>query len=254
MIISTVRQNPQVLASNYGQYYRIVPASNDMLRNECYRLRHDVYCRELGYEPVRNNGLETDEFDARAMHWLVRTTDSNEYIACSRLVMSSPSWQQGSHLPIEQSCLQHLSPETNCFLQQNRSKVAEISRMTVSAKYRRSRPFSQSNPERGNINVPQTRRFPNLTLALYLSMLAVASENDISHLVFLTDSRIISSMAPLGLKLAQAGTPVHHRGLRSPYLLDVQENIRGMSKQINEFFQAIREDASLRIDSAFSRQ
>ncbi len=44
------------LRAGFSKYLSVVPATTQALRDECYRIRHDVYCRELGFEAVREDG------------------------------------------------------------------------------------------------------------------------------------------------------------------------------------------------------
>ena len=46
------------LGAGFSRYFRIQPAFSEELRRNVFRIRHAVYCEELGYEPVREDGLE----------------------------------------------------------------------------------------------------------------------------------------------------------------------------------------------------
>jgi hypothetical protein len=54
-------------------------------------IRHAVYCEELGYEPVRDDCLESDVFDQRSVHCLLQSVTSGEYVGCVRIVLADPS-------------------------------------------------------------------------------------------------------------------------------------------------------------------
>ena len=49
----------------------MVVANTQDLREAAFALRHEVYCREFGFEPVRADGLERDVHDDRAHHYLI---------------------------------------------------------------------------------------------------------------------------------------------------------------------------------------
>ena len=36
------------MSQGYRRFFKVVPALTDELRAENYRIRHEVYCRELG--------------------------------------------------------------------------------------------------------------------------------------------------------------------------------------------------------------
>ncbi|HEY3379789.1 MAG TPA: GNAT family N-acyltransferase [Armatimonadota bacterium] len=88
-----------------------------------YRLRYQVYCQEYGYlDPQRYaDGLESDEWDAHSVHFIVLTPDER-MIATSRLIGDS---ERG--LLIEQYV--PLPPAT-------RGARFEVSRLTMSLEYR----------------------------------------------------------------------------------------------------------------------
>jgi N-acyl amino acid synthase of PEP-CTERM/exosortase system len=81
----------------------IVPAFSDALKDEVYRIRHQVYCEELAFEPRRRNGRERDEYDAHSLHLLIRSVQVGEFMGCARLVRAR---QEDSHypLPFESAC------------------------------------------------------------------------------------------------------------------------------------------------------
>jgi N-acyl amino acid synthase of PEP-CTERM/exosortase system len=62
--------------------------------------RHDVYCKELAYEPMRPDSMETDAYDAHSAHCLLRSKANDEYVGCIRLVFARPD----DPLPVEQLC------------------------------------------------------------------------------------------------------------------------------------------------------
>jgi hypothetical protein len=69
----------ELMASEgYRRYFTVVPALTADLRTRNYRLRHQVYCRELGFEPLRPDDLEYDEFDERSVHCLVQSAASGQ--------------------------------------------------------------------------------------------------------------------------------------------------------------------------------
>lgn len=54
------------LGEGFKKYFEIAPALTDELRDHVYRIRHEVYCAELKYEPVRADKRERDDYDAHA--------------------------------------------------------------------------------------------------------------------------------------------------------------------------------------------
>src|SRR6476646_6048591 len=91
------------LGSAFKRYFEIVPAYSDALKDEVYRIRHQVYCEDLNFEPSRPHRRETDEHDRHSLHLLMRSVQTGEFIGCSRLVRplaDQPRYQ----LPFDARC------------------------------------------------------------------------------------------------------------------------------------------------------
>ena len=56
------------LGDGYKQYFEIAPALDPARINDVFFIRHDVYARELGFETVREDQRETDQYDYRSQH------------------------------------------------------------------------------------------------------------------------------------------------------------------------------------------
>jgi len=61
------------LGAGFEKYFSAQAATDEQQRRAVYRIRHEVYCDELGYEPSRPDRLEKDAFDDRALHCLLRS-------------------------------------------------------------------------------------------------------------------------------------------------------------------------------------
>ena len=48
------------LAVGFRRYFRIESAADENSLREVFRLRHEVYCEDLGFEATREEGIETD--------------------------------------------------------------------------------------------------------------------------------------------------------------------------------------------------
>ena len=91
------------LGAGFKKYFQVVPAVTDELRDHVYRIRHSVYCEELGYEPVRPDRRESDEYDAHSLHCLVRSVRTGDFVGCTRLVLTRPG-DPSYPLPVEKTC------------------------------------------------------------------------------------------------------------------------------------------------------
>src|SRR5438105_13498660 len=89
LIRTTLRKMDQKAFYNaYWRTFAVIPADSDELRRRVFRLRHDVYCVENHFlDPLRYpDGLERDEFDDRALHWLLIQKSSGDAVGTIRLL------------------------------------------------------------------------------------------------------------------------------------------------------------------------
>jgi len=227
------------LGTGFRKYFQAIPALDDDLRRSAYRIRHTVYSEELGYEPVRADGLETDEFDARSVHCLLRTL-GGDFVGCVRLVLAGVE-DPNARLPFERLCAQSLDRSIVDPAKLDRSKIAEVSRLAVVSRYRRRR-GEQKVPlaiDESDFGTPDRPRFPYLAMGLYLGMLAQARHHGVETLFMLTDRRLAKQLSRLGANMRTIGPPIRHRGERYPSMMSVQEVINGLTFFVRPMFAVI---------------
>jgi N-acyl-L-homoserine lactone synthetase len=112
-------------SASFLDTFEVVVADTEELREASFGLRHEVYSRELGFEPVRADGLERDAYDERALHYLLAHVPSGEWAACVRIVLA------GRGLPFEDVLGSVPLPE---------GPLGEISRLTVARGFRGGAP------------------------------------------------------------------------------------------------------------------
>ena len=91
------------LGEGFRQLFELVPALDDASLDQVFRIRHDVYCRDLGWETMRKDGRESDEYDRHSFHCLLRQRDTGEPVGCTRLILARPE-DPTYPLPFERSC------------------------------------------------------------------------------------------------------------------------------------------------------
>ncbi|MBL8434362.1 MAG: PEP-CTERM/exosortase system-associated acyltransferase [Zoogloea sp.] len=218
------------LGEGFRKYFQVEPAFNDDLRNAVYGIRHEVYCEELGFEPVRPDRRETDDYDSHSLHCLLRSsTDSATLVGCNRLVLARPG-EPDFPLPFEHTCRATLDHSIIDPARLPRHTIAEVSRLAVRAQYRRRKgetktALALSDDDFGTKDQP---RFPYIPIGLYLAVVALAKREGIETLFMLTEPRLADHFAKLGVRITQIGGPVEHRGVRVPSMMDVNEVIAGL--------------------------
>lgn len=182
----------------FTTYMDFQVALNDELRDEVLRTRHQVYCEELNYEPVRPDGRESDTFDDYSDFCLIRHLSSGMVAGCVRLVTPV---EKNQPLPLEVHCpgvIQHPDYQPGRF---SYSSICEISRLAVPLHFRRRR-----NEESAEIFKPlnqltdeELRIFPLISMALYLGAGSLGEQKGTEHCFVIMEPRLARSLRWAGI-------------------------------------------------------
>jgi N-acyl amino acid synthase of PEP-CTERM/exosortase system len=228
------------LSQGFRKYFDISAAVDERLQNEAYGVRHRVYCEELGFEPVRADGRERDEYDARSSHVLIRSVKYDRYAGCARVVRVDPD-DPLSRLPVERTCEHTIERGIVDPARLPRGRIGEISRLAVTAEFRR-RKGEQTTPmaiSQADFGAAQMPRFPYLQVGLYLGAIALAKRLGIETLFVLTEPRLANHFARLGVKIRQIGGPVEHRGERIPSMMSVAAVEANLPRPVRPLYETI---------------
>jgi N-acyl amino acid synthase of PEP-CTERM/exosortase system len=231
------------LGERFRQRFELTAALEHAAIEQVFRIRHDVYCRDLGWEPVRADGREVDEFDAHSFHCLLRTRDTAEPVGCARLILTRPE-DPGHPLPFEDSCIDVLDRSLADPQRMPRGSLGEVSRLAVLKSYRRRKgedlaPASLADDDfapRG-----RTDRFPFIPVSLFLGAAAIARRFDVEHVFVLTEPRLASHFARIGFDIRTVGGPVEHHGTRVPSLLSSSKVVQGLRPMIRPLYAVIEQ-------------
>jgi N-acyl amino acid synthase of PEP-CTERM/exosortase system len=228
-------QGTRDLAKAFQNYFTIAPALTQEAREDVYRIRHDVYCRDLGWEPIRADGMETDTADLHSVHCLLRKQGTHEPVGCTRLILA----RQQESLPFEESCEQAIDRAIVDPRTLPRNSIGEVSRLAVVSAYRQRKGEQESamtSASETNFALDQPMpRFPFIPVSLYLAAAAVARHLNIEHVFVLTEPRLASHFSRIGFDIRTIGSSIEHRGTRVPSLLSsskVVENLRPMIRPL----------------------
>lgn len=231
------------LGQSFKRYFEIVPALTDELREQAFRIRHQVYCKELNYEPIRADGLETDEYDGQSLHCLIRSVTTGVYVGCTRLVLAR-SDDPSRALPFEKTCAGTLDRSAIDPQTLPRRTIAEVSRLAVISAYRaRSGEIGMQAPLNddsfGSLLRP---RFPYITVGLYLGTMELAALHGIKTLFMLTEPRLAKHFARLGVHVERIGGEVQHRGIRVPSVMRISSIIDGLNFIVRPLYEVVAQE------------
>lgn len=184
--------------------FELVLVSSEEELDEVFRIRHQVYCVERGFEPSVN-GRESDEYDSESVHALVRHRTSGEALGTVRLVVPSLK-ARCPRLPMIDVCgIGVLDRAPLC-------GIAEISRFALSKRQRDLMGVSDSL----------------LRLFLMRGIVALSGQLRLSHWCALMEPSLLRLLRCSAIHFQPAGTLVEHHGLRQPSVASIAEVLERM--------------------------
>ena len=207
---------------SYENFFEITPAETAEQLMASFRLRYEVYCVENSFEDPRLNpyGMETDAYDSRALHSLLKRRGSGEAVGTVRLVLPlQRRSKEDIGLPIRDVCEHELLERNNSVLPW--ARTAEISRFAVSKKFG-SRATELTPSAQFTDDLPAIkRRVPYASLGLMQAIVAMAAKSGVTHLCAVMEPCLLRMLARLGIHFTPLGPQVAFHGLRQPCYSDL---------------------------------
>lgn len=220
------------IITSFNEYFEMLPALSDELKNEVYKLRYQVYCIETGFEnpDEHPDEIETDDFDKYSVHYLIRHRQSNIYAATTRLILPDRS-NLDRLFPIEiYSTIENheeLKDKQRCYL-------AEASRFCVSKTFKK-----RKNDYQGSLvgispdweqkrSAEERKMYPHLSIALYACLIKMSYENNIQYWYAVMEPALIRFFSTLGIYFKNIGPVTQYHGLRRPCVISVSDLLGGV--------------------------
>ena len=241
------------IASAFRHYFQVVFADTPELRDHVYRIRYDVYCDELKYEPTDQfpDKRETDEYDARSRHCLLLHRSSNLFAGCVRLVLPDPK-NPGAGLPFEQSCAGRLYPEIVEPIFDRRHAIGELSRLAVPLQFRRRN--GEKNKALGNLDIPEPksaelRQFSHIPMGLYLACSAIGVMTGLDGVFAMMELRLARHLQRFGIIFQQAGDVVDHHGQRAAFYISRHTLMNYLEPEIKKLMYELLEETPMALSA-----
>jgi N-acyl-L-homoserine lactone synthetase len=176
------------------EHFRIEVADTPEKREAAFRLRHQVYCSERGYEPGQGS-LETDRYDERAGHALLTQLSTGRVVGTVRLVAPADA---GGRNPADLDVpMQRVCPP-GLFGTLPRS-MGEISRFAISKELR-------DDP---------AGALP-LRLGLLRGIVELSASMQLTAWCAIMERGLLRLLRFSGVHFHPLGPAIEHRGLRQP--------------------------------------
>ena len=175
-----------------AQDFDVAIADTEEKLEAAFRLRHQVYCVERGFEPG-DGALETDRFDVRSMHTILTQRSTGRVVGTVRVV--APSLQGlDADLPMQRLC------PLDVFRLLPMGSTGEISRFSISKDLRDAACAGNAM----------------LRLGLLRGIMQVSSAMNLTHLCAIMEHTLLRLLRVSAVHFQPLGPAIEHRGLRQP--------------------------------------
>ncbi|MCG6966487.1 MAG: PEP-CTERM/exosortase system-associated acyltransferase [Chromatiaceae bacterium] len=193
------------------------------------RIRYQVFCLDKGFEDpgAFSTAQETDAWDDQSAHFIVQNTHSRQWVAATRLVLP----KIGRPLPVDT-----LNAFDRNLLADPEMRVGEISRFCIINNRSQVDVNSHVQPAPHSLAawgigaIGRKQQF-EVTLGMIRAAGIYALKRDIDSCIMLITDPFARMLRTLGIPLCQAGPVTEHRGMRTPYMVDMRASVMSMAKK-----------------------
>ncbi|MCK4842100.1 MAG: PEP-CTERM/exosortase system-associated acyltransferase [Methylococcales bacterium] len=239
------------ILDNFNQYFEMIPALSDELKEEVYKLRFQVYCNETGFEDpaLCPKNMEHDEYDDNSIHYLIKHRTSKSYAATTRLIMPDDD-NIDKLLPIEQhTCIEDYEILKGI----PRENIAEVSRFCVSNKFKRRINFLTGigTEEPKEVSLKEKITFPHITLALIACLIKASDEQHITYWFAIMEPALLRFLSIVGIRFTDIGPVIEYHGKRKPCVIKISDLLDGVLQKNESLWNMLTDNG--RVGTKLSR-
>lgn len=240
----------------FNNYFEIIFADTPETLRECYRLRYEVYYEEGLFPGMDINdcpdGLEHDEYDARAMQCLLLHKGRGTFAGTVRIIPTERD-NPDAKLPLEEVAGHLFYPNIVPFNDIPRSQLGEISRLILTLGFRARRGEQQHSygaPEDEETSIPldpinrnkhtaadskpkqptpqQLRAFPHAILGLFVAIVKMSAKLNLVCWYCNMEPACARFLRAFGVNFKPIAPVVDYHGPRQgyfAYIADIMENL-----------------------------
>jgi len=203
--------------SKFEKYFEIKKITDEHSLKKSFSLRHKVYCEELGYEPIRESGLEYDEYDTRAVHLCVIHKRSGIFAGTVRLVFDSDQ-QELPFRRLLKNFKENVEDINVARLKKRR--MCEVSRLAVPSEFRKRK---LDDKLKLNFSSEEIECFPMISMALFYGCLTYCKHYEIGAYSMM-EERLARALKISGIESFRVADFHEFNGLRAPFLFSSSFN------------------------------
>jgi N-acyl amino acid synthase of PEP-CTERM/exosortase system len=201
------------LYSDYDAMFKTRMADSQRLQEECFRIRHEVYCVERGFleTQLNSSGLERDSYDERSAHSLLYDRASGLAVGTIRLILAERGSPSPS-TPFHDLCKNRLEHHPELL---GLAQTAEVSRLALSK--RRCDIASLANGHRRrSADLKDVHPSSYVALGLLRMAIEMAVRNRVDYLCCVMEPSLLRMLARCGIYFENLGQCIEYHGRRQP--------------------------------------
>jgi N-acyl amino acid synthase of PEP-CTERM/exosortase system len=242
-------ESPTQMLERFRCGFRFRLATDDEEKRKAYRLRHEVYCEELGYEEPSDSRerLEFDEYDERSLHCLIEHRRSGRTAGCMRLVLPSIDDDcSDRRLPLQNYAGQSLTHASLHPALLDKNEICEVSRLAIALPFRKRSVKAEveaslhtSFPE---FTQDEKQTFPVIVVGLFLATYALVGMTHRRHVFAMMEPKLPRLLSMSGFHFTQVGDTIDFHGKRSAFYIDQHQAEKDIHAKLLPLYRHIQEE------------
>lgn len=236
------------LIEQFEHSFEIIPARTPDLVLASQRLRYQVFCQETAiFDPHRFSGeVESDQFDARSVHTILRHKPSGAMTGTVRLVLADPI-DPALHFPTELLGVLRRE-ERDAIWRVPRTRLGEISRFAISKEFRRRRHEAHvihgiTEEALAFDQHSSSRLCPHISLGLIKAVFHMSWTEGVTHWYAAMEPSLLRLLERMGIHFVRIGSLVEYFGRRQPCIAEVANVLSGIAERQPAVWRFITQDA-----------
>ncbi|WP_071942426.1 PEP-CTERM/exosortase system-associated acyltransferase [Halomonas aestuarii] len=235
-------------------------ARSDAEKHRIFKLRHEVYCQEIGYHPpgISSKGEEVDSHDSHSIHCLIEHKKSGIAAGCLRLVLPAPRSEGRNHrLPLQDYGEGSLTHELLHPAKLPYESICEISRFAIARPFRhkpiKHEILDSENPSY-QFTAEEKKTFPLIIVALFLATYALVGLTKKRHVFAMMESRLPRLLSMSGFNFTRVGESIEMHGTRSAFYIDHTKAEKEMHEDLMPLYLHIRRELAIQLEDMPMRE
>lgn len=244
--LRTIQQ--KTFSDDYWRTFEIVKADTDELKERCFRLRYEVFCKENQFDIISDADLlEKDAYDPHADHFLLVHREIGADAGTIRVLLPNEYEPQVS-FPLQNNCDHPL-----LMIDSRIMRLAEMSRLCMAKRFRQ-RPldgkilpayYETEKKASGSFAEYFRRKIPYAPLGLLKAAFESALDQNIPDMVTAMDPTQFRSMKKIGLSYRVLGPRINYEGTSQPVVFSIKHVLDNMAIENPECWEIVSDRGRL---------